>query len=481
MMERVALIGGGVIGGGWAARLLLNGVSVCLYDPAPKASQHMHDVLQNAERAYAKLGIAIVPATFSVATSVAEAVADAKWIIESAPENIKTKRKIYAEIEDTAPETAVIASSTSGLRPSDLQADMQRPERLLVAHPFNPVYLLPLVEVVNGARTAPAVIDRAMAFYSALGMYPLRVKKEIDAFIADRLLEAVWREGLWLVHDDVATTQDIDDAIRYGFGLRWAQMGLFETYRLAGGEAGMRHFLQQFGPSLRWPWTKLMDVPPLDEVLIEKIVAQSDAQSGEYSIRDLERRRDDNLIAILQALKANQWGAGKTLAAWEKQRRQKLDDNSTEPLLTLSRRVPAHWADMNGHMNESRYLECFSDATEALMRHIGADDDYIASGYSYFTAETHLCHLQETVIDECIVVHTQVLGAADKKLHLFHQLKDENGNTLATGEHFLIHVNLQTRRACPPLPSVRAAADLLAQAHAALPNPPDIGRAIKSI
>ena len=117
---------------------------------------------------------------------------------------------------------------------------------------------------------------------SQLGMHPLRVRKEIDAHIADRLLEAVWREGLWLINDGIATTQEIDDAIRYGFGLRWAQMGMFETYRIAGGEAGMAHFIEQFGPALEWPWTKLMNVPDLTDELINKIASQSDQQSGQY-------------------------------------------------------------------------------------------------------------------------------------------------------------------------------------------------------
>ena len=142
-------------------------------------------------------------------------------------------------------------------------------------------------------------------------MHPLHVKKEIEAFIADRLLEAVWRESLWLVKDGIATTQDVDDAVRYGFGLRYAQMGVFDTYRVAGGEAGMRHFMAQFGPCLKWPWTKLMDVPEFTEELVDLIAGQSDEQSGHMSIREMERIRDDNLIAILHGLKGNNWGAGK--------------------------------------------------------------------------------------------------------------------------------------------------------------------------
>jgi carnitine 3-dehydrogenase len=202
-----------------------------------------------------------------------------------------------------------------------LQEGAINPATIFVAHPFNPVYLLPLVEVVPSPATHPAVIEAAKAMLRDLGMYPLHVRKEIDAHVADRLLEAVWREALWLVRDGVATTEEIDEAIRMGFGLRWAQMGLFETYRIAGGEAGMRHFLRQFGPCLNWPWTRLTDVPELDEDLVELIAAQSDAQSGDHSIIELERIRDGNLIAILRALKARDWGAGRVLNAHDAARR----------------------------------------------------------------------------------------------------------------------------------------------------------------
>jgi carnitine 3-dehydrogenase len=141
-------------------------------------------------------------------------------------------------------------------------------------------------------------------------MHPLVVRKEIDAFIADRLLEAVWREALWLVNDGVATTAEIDEAIMYGFGLRWAQMGMFETYRIAGGPAGMRHFMAQFGPALQWPWSKLTDVPPFTDELVDLISSQSDAQSGHRTIDQLMDDRDANLVAILGALRERRWGAG---------------------------------------------------------------------------------------------------------------------------------------------------------------------------
>ncbi len=148
---------------------------------------------------------------------------------------------------------------------------MKHPERLFVAHPYNPVYLLPLVELVGGAKTTAATIEKAKAGVAQIGMKGVVIAKEIEAFVGDRLLEALWREALWLIKDDICDTETLDDVMRYSFGMRWAQMGLFETYRIAGGEAGMRHFLAQFGPCLQWPWTKFTDVVDLDDALVEKI------------------------------------------------------------------------------------------------------------------------------------------------------------------------------------------------------------------
>jgi carnitine 3-dehydrogenase len=484
-VRKAAALGGGVIGAGWVARLIENGIDVAVYDPAPGAEQRMQAVLDNAERAYTKLTLAPRRKKGTVAFhgSIAAAVAGADLIVESVPERLDVKQSVYAEVEEAADTTALIASSTSGILPTDLQAKMAHPERLLVAHPFNPVYLLPLVELVGGAKTAPGTIERAKAIYSALGMHPLHVRKEIEAFVADRLLEAVWRECLWLVTDGIATTAEIDDAIRYGFGLRWAQMGIFETYRVAGGEAGMRHFMAQFGPCLKWPWTKLTDVPEFTEELVDLVASQSDAQSGHHSIRELERIRDDNLIAILQALKANDWGAGKTLAAYERRLfdagAAKADGTDfSQPIVTLERRVPADWTDYNNHMNESRYLQCFADASDALLRLIGVDADYVAGGGSYFTVETHIRHLDEVAALEPVKVTTQVLAAEGKKLRLFHRLWHGDGRLLATGEHLLIHVSLATRSAAEPAPAIATKAAEIARAHAGLTWPEEAGRAV---
>jgi len=317
-IERAACIGSGVIGCGWAARFVLCGIDVSVFDPDPETGRKAAEVLANAEHAFARLFGDARPAcgNLRIAASVAEAVDGADFIQESVPERLDLKRAVLAKIDASAPPDTVIASSTSGLLPSDMQRDLAHPERVLVGHPFNPVYLLPLVEVVGGHATAAGAVERASRAYASVGMKPVLVRKEIDAFIADRLQEALWREALWLVRDGIATVEELDDVIRYSFGLRWAQMGVFQTYRIAGGEAGMRHFMEQFGPCLRWPWTRLTDVPELDQALIERIAAQSDEQAGGLSIRELERIRDDNLIGIMQALEqagASGWGAGSLL------------------------------------------------------------------------------------------------------------------------------------------------------------------------
>lgn len=320
LVRKVAVIGGGVIGGGWIARFLLNGIDIKVYDPAPKARDTVSEVLANAARAYEKLVPGPLPPRGECiyAASIEEAVYDAEFIQESVPERLDLKQTILAEIDHYAQIDTPICSSTSGFMPSALQGHLVHPERMLVGHPFNPVYLLPLVEVCGGSRTSAEVVENVCTFYRTIGMNPLVLRKEIDAFIADRLLEAYWREALWLIHDGIATVEEVDDAIRYGAGLRWAAMGTFQVYRIAGGEAGMRHFLSQFGPALKWPWTKLTDVPELSDALIERIAQQSDAQAGGLSIRDLERKRDDCLVAILHGLKGQDWGAGTALRDYEK-------------------------------------------------------------------------------------------------------------------------------------------------------------------
>ena len=289
----------------------------------------------------------------------------------------------------------------------------------------------------------------------------------------------MWREALWLIKDGIATTEEIDNAIRYGFGLRWAQMGLFETYRIAGGEAGMRHFIEQFGPCLSWPWTKLMDVPELTEDLIDKIAGQSDDQSGHMSIRELERARDNNLVTILRGLKAQDFGAGALLNAQDVRLGQPaaMPADVSMPLETVRRAIPLDWTDYNGHMNEARYLQAFGDATDRMMDIVGCDADYIANGGSYFTAETHIRHLDEVHAGARIHIDTQILLGVGKKMHLFHRMYADD-RLLATGEHMLIHVDLATRRASDPKPQIAVKLSQIADAHAKLPVPEGAGKAV---
>lgn len=455
MKTTAAIIGGGVIGGGWLARFLLNGWDVNVYDPDPSARTKIAAVLENARHALPMLYDHALPkeGRLTFCTSLKDAVKNSDWIQESVPERLDIKHNVFAEIQTYCRPEAIIGSSTSGFKPSELQQKTLRPEQIMVTHPFNPVYLLPLIEVVPSAKTGAKFIKNAKEMLTSVGLFPLHVRKEIDAHIADRFLEAVWREGLWLIKDGIATTEEIDNAIRYGFGLRWAQMGLFETYRIAGGEEGMTHFIAQFGPCLSWPWTKLMDVPELTDELTQAIADQSDTQSGDKSIRDLERLRDNNLIAIMRALKQQGTAAGALINAHEKTIRKPLGDSAL--MQTVSRSIPVDWTDYNGHMNEGRYGQIFSDAADAFMTKIGADSAYIEAGNSFFTVETTVKYIQETFAGQHVSVDSQVIMFEGKKVKLFHQMQSEGGDILATCVQLMLHVNLTTRKSCPPLPEVQ--------------------------
>ncbi|MGR3620959.1 carnitine 3-dehydrogenase [Pseudophaeobacter sp.] len=487
MTKTAAIIGGGVIGGGWAARFLLNGWDVRVFDPDPEAERKISEVLDNARRSLPGLGNVALPAEggLSFHATIEEAVAGASWVQESVPERLELKQRVYGELAQHVAAEAVIGSSTSGFKPSELQEGCSNAGQIVVAHPFNPVYLMPLAELVTTGENSAATIAQAKEVISAIGMYPLHLKKEIDAHVADRFLEAVWREALWLVKDGIATTEEIDNAIRYGFGIRWAQMGLFDTYRVAGGEAGMKHFMAQFGPCLTSPWTKLMDVPEFTDELVDLIAGQSDAQSGHMSIREMERIRDDNLVGMMRALGANDWGAGALQNSHDKSLEasaglvDSIDEiaDLNQPVLTQSRIVPLDWTDYNGHMTESRYLDAFAQSTDRLMIMIGCDAEYIANGGSYFTAETHIRHIDECHAGHPIQVKTRVIMGAGKKMHLWHEMY-EGERLLATGEHMLLHVDLATRRSAPPAPHIEANLVKLAEAHATLTAPDGLGRAI---
>ena len=303
-IKTFAALGSGVIGSGWVARALAHGLDVVAWDPAPGAEAALRKRIANAWPALQKQGLAADASQdrLRFVATIEECVGDADFIQESAPERLDLKLDLHAKISAAAKPDAIIGSSTSGLLPSEFYESATHPERCVVGHPFNPVYLLPLVEIVGGRKTTPEAIEAAKRIYTSLGMRPLHVRKEVPGFIADRLLEALWREALHLVNDGVASTGEIDDAIRFGAGLRWSFMGTFLTYTLAGGDAGMRHFMAQFGPALKLPWTYL-PAPELTDKLIDDVVEGTSEQLGERSIAALERYRDDTLLAVLEAVK----------------------------------------------------------------------------------------------------------------------------------------------------------------------------------
>ena len=487
MARKAAIIGGGVIGGGWASRFLINGWDVSVFDPDPEAERKIGEVLANARASLPALSDVPVPAEgkLTFAASVAEAVAGAEYIQESVSENLGLKHRVYAQIQAAAPDT-LLASSTSGFKPSELQQGALRPGSILVAHPFNPVYLLPLAEVVPSPANPPEVVAQAKAILREIGMFPLHVRKEIDAHIADRFLEAVWREALWLVKDGIATTEEIDESIRMGFGLRWAQMGLFETYRIAGGEAGMKHFMAQFGPYLTAEWTKLMDVPEFNDELVDLIAGQSDAQSGQYSIRELERIRDQNLVGFMRALKERNWGAGKVLREHDEGRASAFFEvpapafgsaAMAAPLVLGHLQVLPGWIDYNGHMTEARYYHCNSEVNNAFLALIGAGLDYVAGGHSYYSVETHIRHLGEAKVGDRLTGTLQVLSADERRFRCFVRLL-RGEECVATIEQFLLHVDAKAGRAVKAAPEVWARLKAIADAHAGLPMPEGAGRAI---
>ncbi|CAM0556712.1 L-carnitine dehydrogenase [Vreelandella titanicae] len=303
-MSRLAVIGTGVIGNGWIARALAQGWDVVAFDPDPKAPARTQAFIDNAWPSLTQLGLApdASPERLTFADTIEKAVNGADLIQENVPERLPLKQEILAAIDAAASPNVIIGSSTSGFKPTDLQQQCQQaPGRVIVAHPFNPVYLLPLVELVGGESTQPTQIASAQGLYQALAMRPLVVRREIEGHIADRLMEALWREALHLVNDGVATTEEIDAAVVYGCGLRWPLMGTFLTFHLAGGEPGMRHMLEQFGPALKLPWTKL-EAPELTDELIDKVVEGCEHQAAGRSVATLDRRRDDFLVELLEVV-----------------------------------------------------------------------------------------------------------------------------------------------------------------------------------
>jgi carnitine 3-dehydrogenase len=299
-VRRVGIVGAGVIGGGWALHYLRMGFDVDVYDPARQAEGDLLRLRDGAWPVLERLGLrpGASPDRLAFHASLAGAVAGADFVQENGPEDGPVKRRILADIDRFTAPDVIIASSTSGFAMTMLQADCASPQRCVVGHPFNPPYLIPLVEVVGGKLTDPAAVDWLAGFYAGVGKRPLRLSRELPGFVANRLQEALWREALHMIAAGEATVEEIDASIAHGPGLRWALMGPCLTFHLAGGAGGMEHMLDHFGAALLEPWTRL-EAPPLTGELRERLVQGCLREARGRSVADLEALRDEFLASLL--------------------------------------------------------------------------------------------------------------------------------------------------------------------------------------
>ena len=299
--RRVGIVGAGVIGGGWALHYLRTGFDVDVYDPLPAARGDLLSMVETSWPLLARMGLrdGASPDRLAWHDTLAAAVAGADLVQENAPENGPVKQRVLAEADRAARPGVVIASSTSGFAMTMLQADCEHPERCVVGHPFNPPYLIPVVEVVGGARTDPAAVDWLARFYAGTGKRPLRLSRELPGFVGNRLQEALWREALHMVAAGEATVEEIDASIAFGPGLRWALMGPCLTFHLAGGGGGMAHMLDHFGAALEEPWTRLQ-APPLTPQLLDRMIECCMREADGSSVDELERLRDGFLAELLE-------------------------------------------------------------------------------------------------------------------------------------------------------------------------------------
>ena len=303
-IDKVAVIGTGVIGTGWIIRFLYNKKKINIFDPNIKQKKFLLNEIKRIEPILKKIykNNISIKQQLKFCKSIKEAVAEVELIQENGPENENLKTKIIREISLYAKKDSIIASSSSGLLPTKIQSKCINPKRVIIAHPFNPVYLLPLVELVAGKLTDKKNIFKAQKFYVEIGMKTIVLKKELPGYLSDRLQESMWRESLHIINEGYASTKDLDDAIVYGPGMRWSIMGTFLTFHLAGGEMGMKHMLEQFGPALKLPWTKLK-APNLSKSLKNKIIKGTKIQSKNKSIKNLSNIRDNFLIDLQKLLK----------------------------------------------------------------------------------------------------------------------------------------------------------------------------------
>jgi carnitine 3-dehydrogenase len=312
-IKTVGIAGTGLIGAGWAARLLIRGINVIAYDVSPTAEAKLKAQIKTAWPSMESLlGKPKKKGTLTFTTDLHEMASKADFIHEAAPEREDLKIKLFKDIDAIAAPHVIISSSSSGFLPTKLQSECKHPERVIIGHPFNPVYLLPLVETVPGAKTSTETMDAAGVYFESIGMQVLRLKKEIDGYICDRLQEALWREALHILDKDVGSTADIDDSIVYSAGMRWAFMGSFQTYHLAGGPGGMRDFMKQFDPTLELPWTDLK-FPKWNDALETRLIEGCEAQAGGKTVAQMEAKRNAILVDMMKLFKKHKIGAGLVL------------------------------------------------------------------------------------------------------------------------------------------------------------------------
>tara|TARA_B100000945_G_scaffold53913_1_gene39311 strand:+ start:264 stop:1205 length:942 start_codon:yes stop_codon:yes gene_type:complete len=299
-IKKVAVIGTGVIGTGWIIRCLAHGKIVYAFDRDIKLKKNLIVEIKRTwpyvKKLFKKKKLNLN--NFIFLTSIEETLKHADLIQECATENYALKTKLMNVIGKYSKPSAIILSSSSGLLPTRIYSKCKNPERTMIGHPFNPVYLLPAVEVVPGKKTSMKYLNKAKKFYKSISMSPIMVKHELPGYLSDRLQEALWREGLHIIKEGHATTEDLDRAIQDGPGLRWSLMGTFLTFHLAGGKSGMKHMLDQFGPALKLPWTKLK-APKLSNKLINRLVEGTKKQSKGKSVEKISTIRDQYLLDLI--------------------------------------------------------------------------------------------------------------------------------------------------------------------------------------
>ena len=303
-VRSIAVVGAGIIGASWTAYFLARGFAVRATDTRPDGDAFIRDYIGKAWPTLARFGLArnADKERWTFHRTPAETAAGADFVQESVFERLDLKQQVLAEIDAALPPDRVIASSTSGFIPSELQARCRHPQRVVVGHPFNPPHLVPLVEVVGGKQTDPAAVDWAVGFYDAIGKKAIRLNKEVTGHIANRLQLALWREALHCIDQGIASVADVDAAIAYGPGLRWAFMGPSLTFHLAGGAGGMAYFLQHYKDGIEDDWQQLGQ-PKLTETLQRKLIAGLAAGDSAQSFAEQAAWRDRCLERVLLALR----------------------------------------------------------------------------------------------------------------------------------------------------------------------------------